>query len=537
MVRHDAIVIGAGLNGLTAAAHLARAGLKVLVLDRNGRAGGTAAMRAVEPGFFLPAWSLRGALIDPATYAGLGLAEAGLRVRAVDAGVSWFGPGEWTASFSAGTAQRAEFARHAHEDGDAWRRYRRDMLRLADVVTPALTTAFPQPGEAGLSAFGRRLGFASELAAWPRTDMAAKLDIWTESISTILDRYFTSPLVKAHLAGAALAGATVGPSSPMSAWRLLVPFLQGGADATEGSPRLLLPVGGTDALVTCLAGIVEAAGGELRMEAEVTDVKLRDRQVRGVVLADGEEIAAPVIISDLDFKRTILGLFQWKDIPGDLVEAAGRFRMKGTTAKLNLALDRQPRIEGVPRDCPALAGGLRLMGSLAEQDKAHACWHMNVVPQNPELSVFLPSLVDPALAPPGKHVMSVLVNWVPETPHDGPWTEEKKNRLTEAVLEKLETAMPGLRETVRAQEMWLPHEVENETGITSGDLDQGEMTLDQMFFNRPTPFGAPGGGYATPLKNFYLCSQSTHPGSLLPARAGANTAAAILASMKRRQGA
>jgi phytoene dehydrogenase-like protein len=296
-------------------------------------------------------------------------------------------------------------------------------------------------------------------------------------------------------------------------------------------------VGGTDALVTCLAGIVEAAGGELRMEAEVTDVKLRDRQVRGVVLADGEEIAAPVIISDLDFKRTILGLFQWKDIPGDLVEAAGRFRMKGTTAKLNLALDRQPRIEGVPRDCPALAGGLRLMGSLAEQDKAHACWHMNVVPQNPELSVFLPSLVDPALAPPGKHVMSVLVNWVPETPHDGPWTDEKKSRLTDAVLEKLETAMPGLRETVRTQEMWLPHEVENETGITSGDLDQGEMTLDQMFFNRPTPFGAPGGGYATPLKNFYLCSQSTHPGSLLPARAGANTAAAILASMKRRQGA
>ncbi len=188
MVRHDAIVIGAGLNGLTAAAHLARAGLKVLVLDRNGRAGGTAAMRAVEPGFFLPAWSLRGAAIDPATYADLGLADAGLRVRAVDAGVSWIGPDEWTASFSAGTAQRAEFARHAHEDGDAWRRYRRDMLRLAEVVTPALATAFPQPGEAGLSAFGRRLGFASELAAWPRTDMAAKLDIWTESISTILDR-------------------------------------------------------------------------------------------------------------------------------------------------------------------------------------------------------------------------------------------------------------------------------------------------------------------------------------------------------------
>ena len=537
MERHDAIVIGAGLNGLTAAAYLARAGLKVLVLDRNGRAGGAMAMRAVEPGFFLPAWSLRGAVIDRKIVSDLALAEAGLRLRAVDAGVSWFGPDEWTASCVSGTAQRAEFARHAQEDGDAWRRYRRDMLRLAEVVAPTLATAFPQPGAAGLAAFGRRLGFASDLAAWPRSDMAAKLDIWTESISVILDRYFTSPTVKAHLAAAALSGATVGPSSPMSAWRLLTPFLQTGADETDGHPRLLMPVGGTDALVKCLASIVEGAGGELRMEAEVTDVKLRDRQVRGVVLADGQEITAPVIVSDLDFKRTVLGLFQWKDLPGDLVEAAGRFRIRGATAKLNLSLERLPRIEGVPRDCPALTGGLRLMGGMTEQDKAHARWHMKVLPNDPALSVFLPSLADPALAPPGKHVMSVLVNWVPEVLHDGPWTDEKKSQLTETVLDRLEAAMPGLREIIRAQETWLPHEVENETGLTAGDLDQGEMALDQMFFNRPTPFGAPGGGYATPLKNFYLCSGSSHPGTLLPARAGANAAEAVLASMKRRPNA
>jgi phytoene dehydrogenase-like protein len=277
--------------------------------------------------------------------------------------------------------------------------------------------------------------------------------------------------------------------------------------------------------------VVEAHGGQIRIEAEVTDVLMKDRTVRGVVLANGEEILAPAVLSDLDVKRSFLGLFQWKDLPEGLVESIGRFRMKGVVAKVNLALDGAPEFPALAAGCPAVAGGLRLAGSVERMEEAFDDWRDGIPPRDPLIEVLMPSLSDPTLAPAGKHVLSAVVQYVPETLHEGAWCAERRNALGDLVVSRLAEVSPDIGARIVAREIWLPADIEAEIGLTSGDFSHGEMTLDQMFFNRPL---AGMGGYDTPVRNFYLCSESAHPGAMVPARSGANAAARVLAARKGR---
>jgi phytoene dehydrogenase-like protein len=258
---------------------------------------------------------------------------------------------------------------------------------------------------------------------------------------------------------------------------------------------------------------------------------LRRGEARGVALANGEEIYARAILSDLDLKRTFLALFPWKELPSGFVERVGRFRMRGVTAKINLALDAPPLFLGLPEGCPALLGGVRLAGSLGAMDRAIDDWRDRLPPRAPLIEALLPSLVDRGLAPDGKHVMSICVHGVPETLHDGPWTAERRDDLADLVVTRLVEKSPGLRERIMALETLIPADIEAEVGLTSGDFAQGEETLDQMFFNRPF---AGMSGHETPIRNFYLCSASGHPGSLVAGGAGANAAAVVAAALGKR---
>lgn len=532
MKRHDAIVIGAGLNGLVAAAYLARAGLDVLVLDRAQAPGGIAAPHEIAPGFFLPRFTLGSGGLPPRIAADLDLAAHGLRFLRTDGGVTCFADGRYHANYRDGAVHRREIARFSPRDADAWTRYRRDMLRAARGLSPLMNTPMPPSAKGWLSGLRTRLAFADRLAQVAPADLADMARLWTLPIADYLDAYFVSDEVKSHIAAAALMGGTLGPYSPTSASRLVLPWLSETGDATGGAPGTLMPQGGTAALVMALINVIHRHGGTLRLEAEVTDVLIKDRKVHGVELANSETIDAKAVLSGLDVKRSFLSLFRWKDLPTGLVERVGRVRMKGVAAKVNIALDAMPEFPGLPEGCPSLGGGIRLAGNMAEMNSAFEDWRARIPPRDPLVDVLIPSLIDPSLAPPGKHVLSALVQFVPEELHDGAWTADRRDALRDLVTTRLSEVSPGIETRILACEVLLPGDIENEIGLTGGDLAYGETTLDQMFANRPFPGQ---GGAATPLKNFYLCSPSAHPGPFIMGAPGANAAAELLSSKKGRR--
>lgn len=528
MERHDAIIIGGGLNGLTAAACLARSGARVLVLERNAELGGAAACHDLAPGFRVPRYSLGLSTMPQRLIADLGLRDHGLRLVRLDGGVSLLPDGRHHAAYRDGIVHRRELARFSSRDADAWTRYRRDMLAAVHRLRPLIDKPMRDPSRRSLANFRWLRGFADGLAAGDVHELHELARLWTLSAADFLDDYFESDIVKARLASVALAGSTLGPRSPTSARFLIAPFMDEAVGPSAGAPAAILPIGGPGAIAHALASVIRAHGGKVRLEAEVTDVLMRERRARGVVLANGEEIEARAIVSDLDLKRSFLALFPWKEFPEGFVEKVGRFRMRGVTAKINLALDAAPDFPAVPSGCPALAGGIRLAQTMRELDRAFDDWRDAVPPSAPTIEALVPTLADPTLAPRGKHVMSVAVHYVPEALHDGPWTGERKDELADLVIARLAEASPGLKERIVALETLVPPDIEAEVGLTSGDLNQGELTLDQMFFNRPMAGVA---GYETPIRDFYLCSASVHPGPGALGSAGANAAAVVAASL------
>ena len=527
MERRDAIVIGAGLNGLVAAAYLARAGLSVLVLDRASAPGGIASEHEIAPGYRLPRFTLGSGGLPPRIVADLGMPQHGLRFIRAEGGVTCFPDGHYHANYRDGVVHRREIARFSRVDADAFTRYRRDMLRAARGLTPLLANPARSPRRGFLSGLRTRLALADRISAIAPDDLHDMLRLWTLPASEFLNGYFENAHVKAHLAAAAMMGGTLGPCSPTSAARLVLPWLATTGDAMGGAPETLMPVGGPAALVSALSSVILAAGGQLRMEAEVTDIRLKDRKVRGVVLANGEEIGAEAVLSGLDVKRSFLSLFQWKDLPEGLVERVGRVRMRGVAAKVNIALDAAPDFPGLPEGCPSLGGGLRLAAEISAMQGAYADWREGMPPRDPLIDVLMPSFLDTSLAPRGGHVLSALVQYVPEVLHDGPWSSDRRDALGDLVMARLAEVSPGIEKHVLAFEVLLPNDIENEIGLTGGDFSYGETTLDQLFANRPFP----GMGSAeTPLRNFYLCSPSAHPGPLVPGGAGANAASALLAA-------
>ncbi len=531
MERHDAIIIGGGLNGLTAAAYLARSGARVLLLERNAALGGADASYEIVPGFNISRYNLGASTLPARIVSELDLASHGLRFIRVDGGVSLLDGGGYIASYRDGAVHRRELARHSLKDADGWTRFRRDILRGAQQLRPLLAGPMSDPTRRSFSTLRRLLKTASRWGARDVGELHELTRLWTLPCADFLDDYFSSDAVKTRLAADALAGTSLGPRAPTGARHLLGAFIDETMGASGGAPARVLAIGGSSAIARALGAVIEAHGGTIRTEAEVTDVLLREGSARGVVLANGEEIQARAILSDLDLKRTFLALFPWSALPEGFVERVGRFSMRGLSAKINIALDSAPEFPAVPAGCPALLGGLRLATSLDEMDRASDDWRDGIPPRVPLIDMLIPTLADPSLAPHGRHVLSVAVHYVPETLHDGVWTGERRDELTDLVVARIAEASPGIRDRIVALETLTPPDIESEVGMTSGDLSHGETTLDQMFFNRPSPALS---GYETPIRNLYLCSQSVHPGPLGIGHAGANAAALVAASLRRR---
>jgi len=522
MERVDAVIIGAGHNGLTAAAYLAQAGLSVLVVEANDYIGGAAVSREVEPGFVYSSCSYALSLLRPEIIHDLDLTQHGLRTIPYQGSVTMFGDGRFLASSPHPETMRRELARHSPVDADAYQLYSRDLQRQAELVSPLLLDAPPDPASLSWKDLKKNLRLIERFTSGGADGLTASIRFWTASVAHLLDRYFESDVVKAHFAASGVIGTGLGPMSPGTAYVLLHHRL-GGIDGTSGGWGYVR--GGMGQVSHALASSVQASGGEVRVSSPVDEVLVRKGKATGVLLSDGTEIEAGIVVSGLELKRSILSLLDWSALPKGFADRVSHFRTRGSSAKLNIALKGLPEFSSVPTDCPALDGDVRLCGTIADMERAYDDWKEQVMPRDPYIEMVVPSRLDPTLAPPGKHVASVFVQYVPDTLIDGGWTDRKREELQETVLDKIERHAPGFRELVVHVETRSPADLESEIGLTQGNIFHGELTLDQLLFNRPLPELA---NYRTPIRGYYLCGSSMHPGGGVMGAPGANAARTIL---------
>jgi len=530
MSQFDAIVVGAGHNGLTAAAYLARAGLDVVVLERSDRVGGAAVSRELYPRFTYSNCSYVCSLMRPEIMRELDLARHGLQIIPYDGSATLARDGDYLAAYNDPDLHRREFARHSPHDAEAYERYSRDVSRQCRFIRPMLMMTPPDPTSfapgdlKGLYRMGRAFWDLGE------EQMYDTLRFWTASIADFLDEYFESDLIKGHLAGSSIIGTALGPRSPGSAYVLLHHYM-GEVDGNIGAWGYAR--GGMGAVSEALAGAVRAAGGDIRVDAEVVATILHEGAVRGVALANGDELRAPIVLSNLDVKRTFLTLVEADALPEDFLRRVRNFRIRGSSGKLNIALDGRPDFPALPADAPARAGDLHLLDGIDALERAYDDWKDGRWSRRPYLDIVIPSLIDPTMAPPGKHYMSVFVQYAPPRLADGDWDDDARDAFGKTVIDMIGEHSPNFKDLILDVEVRTPRELENEVGLTEGNIFQGELTFDQLLFNRPVPGYAQ---YRSPIEGLYLCGSSAHPGGGVMGAPGANAAREVLADLGRRRG-
>jgi phytoene dehydrogenase-like protein len=505
------VVIGAGHNGLVCAAYLARAGRDVLVLEASHQVGGAAVTRELVRGFRVPAVAHLLYLLDPAVQQDLGLARHGLALAKTalktvalnEAGEPLVLEGNRIASGAVSAADRAaytDFIDRMHRlAGVLARQHGRTPPRLAwDRWQDALP--------AGLVALDiRRLG---------RQDMREFLRVITMPIHDVLEEAFECPLLKGALALDAVLGTKLGARSGNSVFTYLH-RLSGAANAPS------LPRGGIGAVAEALAAAARAGGAEIRLSSPVASLVLTGDRVTGVTLENGEAIAAGTVVSSADPKTTLGRLLGARHLEAELARRVHALRAIGTAAKLNLALAAAPEFRGL--DAAHLGERLVIAPDAQYVDEAFNPAKYRDYSRAPVLEITIPSASDPELAPPGKHVLSAIVQYAPYDLAAG-W-HAQRDAFREAVIARLERYAPGIRKQIVAAEVLTPADLEQQFRISGGHWHHGELTLDQFMMLRPVPGAAQ---YAMPVAGLYLCGAGCHPGGGIMGSAGRNAARVIL---------
>ena len=523
----DAIVVGAGHNGLVTACYLARAGLKVLVLERNAYIGGAAVSRRLYEDFTYSNCSYVCSLLRPQIIRTLELPRFGLQIIPYEGGCTLLRGGGHIALYDNHDALRREFARHSKRDAEAYDRYVRDVQRQCKFIKPLLLREPPDPTSFKPRDLRELLYLARRFDGLGEERMYDTLRFWTMSCADFLDQYFESDIIKAHLAGSSIIGTALGPRSPGSAYVLLHHYM-GDIDETVGAWGFAR--GGMGAVTAALGASLQASGGAIRADVPVEQILVQGGRARGVRLASGEVLHAKLVVSNLDVRRTFLGSMAESDLPADFVRQVRNFKIRGSSGKLNIALDGLPQFPQIPSGSPCIRGDLHVTDSIEMMERAYDDWKDGRWSQAPYLDMLIPSLIDPTMAPEGKHYMSVFVQYCPYRLAAGEWNDARRQAFGETVLNTIGAFSPNFRDLVRHAEIRTPWDIENEVGLTEGNIFQGELTLDQLLFNRPIPGFAQ---YRAPVRGLYMCGSSTHPGGGVMGAPGANAARAILRDLGR----
>ncbi len=527
MSSYDAIIIGAGHNGLTNAAYLAKAGLNVVVLEKNDYIGGASASREMHEGWIYSSCSYVCSMMRQALHRDLDLGRHGLLLVPYLGTVNFGDNDERLIAYHDAEAANLELKRHSPHDADAMHRFEADLTRYSQFIRKTLLRTPPDPTSLRPRDIREILFLAKQLWNLGEKEIYEYVRFFTMSAADFLDDYFENDLIKATMASPGIIGTALGVCSPGSSY-ILLHHVMGDVDGTIGAWGLAR--GGMGAISDAIAGAVQEHGGEIRTNAGVQRVLVRNRKAVGVVLENGDEIRSRIVVSNLDAKRTFTRIIDRNDLPDGIYEKARNFKIRGSSGKVNIALSGLPKFTGVPANRYIDRAGQAFPGSIETMERAYDCWKRGRWSDEPFVESIIPSAWDPTVAPPGKHWMSNFVQYCPPKLADGPWTPEKRDQFGETVVARIEKYSPGFRDLIVHMEVRTPHEMEQEIGLTEGNIFQGELTIDQLFFNRPFPGY---GQYRMPLKNLYMCGSSTHPGGGVSAACGANAAREILMDLRR----
>src|SRR5712672_730941 len=522
MAQHyDVIVIGGGHNGLTNAAYLAKAGKKVVVLERRQVLGGAAVTEEIIPGFLFSECSYVVSLLRPEIIRDLDLPRHGLEILPLDGTFSPMLNGDYLWRMNDHGRTIREIRRHSRVDAEAYDEFGKAMQAMCRFVKPILSMVPPDPATLNPRELMKMLFLGRRFQDMNSEDKYNQVQLMTMSAIDFLDQWFETDVLKATMSASGIIGTFLGVRSPGTAYVLLHHYMGeiDGAFRAWGFAR-----GGTGGISNAIADAAVEAGVEIRKEAAVAKIIVKNGRAVGVALANGDEIYGRVISSSVDPRHTFIEFIDNGNLPAEFLDEVRRYKFRGSSGKVNLALDALPDFKCMPGPGAHLRGAISISPSVEYMERAYDDAKYGNYSKRPYIDMVIPSLTDPSVAPAGKHVMSCFVQYAPYKLKEGTW-DEKREAFGDTVVNTISEYAPNLKNLILHRQVVTPLDLEREFGLTEGNIFQGELSLEQLFFLRPVPGWA---AFRTPIKNLYLCGSATHPGGGIMGAPGRLAALEIL---------
>jgi phytoene dehydrogenase-like protein len=521
----DAIVVGGGHNGLVCAAYLAKAGKRVLVLEQRHILGGAAASDEIFPGFTFSVYSYVVSLFRPHIVRELELTRHGYQVIPLECTFTPFPDGESLTRCGDPEATRREIARFSPHDAEIAPRFSMAMTKMASFIKHIIDAPSPDPASFRISEIAKMLGLGRRFKEMRADDRYLFTKLMTMSAVEFLDLWFESDRLKGPMSVSGIIGTYLGVRSPGTAYVLLHHYM----GEIDGAFRSWgLSKGGTGGVSLACARAARSFGAQIRTEAPVEQILIKEGSAAGVVVQGGHEIKSKTIISAADTHQTFFKMVGEQHLDNEFLRQLKRFKYRGSSAKVNLAVDRLPDFSCKPGEGPHLKGDITIAPGVDYLEKAYDDAKYGNFSQKPFLDIVIPSLTDPTVAPPGKHVISIFVQYAPYHLKEGArqWPA-KREALGDAVVDTLAEYCPGFKDSILHRQVVTPWDLEQDVGLTEGNIFQGELSLEQLGPFRPVSGWS---RYRTPINNLWMCGSCVHPGGGIMGAPGELAAKILLKS-------
>src|SRR6266496_2110457 len=519
---YDVIVIGGGHNGLVNAAYLAKAGKKVVVLERRHVLGGAAVTEEIFPGFLFSECSYVVSLLRPEIIRELDLPRHGLEILPLDGTFSPMPSGDYLWRVNDHAKSIRDIRRHSRVDAEAYDEFSKMMTPMCRFVKPILSMVPPDPTTLRPKDLKQLHFLMQRFRDLSSDERYTLIQLMTMSAADFLDQWFETDVLKATMSASGIIGTFLGVRSPGTAYVLLHHYMGeiDGAFRAWGFAR-----GGTGGISNAIGDAAVEAGVEIRKQAAVAKIIVKNGRAVGVALQNGDEVYGKVISSSVDPRLTFINFMDNGELPSDFLDEVRRYKFRGSSGKVNLALDALPDFKCMPGPGAHLRGAISISPAVDYMEKAYDEAKYGMFSRRPYIDMVIPSLTDPSVAPPGKHVMSCFVQYAPYKLKPGLNWDNLKEDFGNTVIDTISEYAPNLKNIILHKQVVTPLDLEREWGLSEGNIFQGELSLEQLFFLRPAPGWA---RFRTPIKNLYMCGSATHPGGGIMGAPGRLSALEVL---------